>query len=468
MKKAQQPQTSPAKLFPFQMYFPILVNYFLIFGSGLVIGMTLSFYLKETPLNFRLQQIVLQAPPPPPQSSPPPPNPLPTQSISAFHYGILKKKSSRIGLKEYLKPPNAMHDMKDEELMWRASMVPRIRHRPFNYVPKVAFMFLTKGDLPLAPLWERFFRGHEGLYSIYVHCQPSFNGTFPEESVFRGRRIPSKVVARCCGEGGETWLWRGWKTMMGLPQVLVVDETGDRWRSGERTAEADGTWQSVIPWYKPSVAKEVEWGKFNMVEAERRLLANALLDFSNQRFVLLSESCIPLFNFSTIYSYLINSTETFVESYDLWSPVGRGRYNYRMKPLISLEQWRKGSQWFEGDRDLALEVVSDRRYFPLFKKYCKPACYSDEHYLPTFVSLRSWMKNSNRTLTWVDWSKGGPHPAKFFRTHVTLELLQEMRYGHQCSYNGQSTNICFLFARKFSESALDRLLRFAPKIMKFK
>ncbi|KAK2996082.1 hypothetical protein RJ640_000863 [Escallonia rubra] len=405
MKKAQQPQTSPAKLFPFQMYFPILVNYFLIFGSGLVIGMTLSFYLKETPLNFRLQQIVLQAPPPPPQSSPPPPNPLPTQSISAFHYGILKNKLSRIGLKEYLKPPNAMHDMKDEELLWRASMVPRIRHHPFNYVPKVAFMFLTKGDLPLAPLWERFFRGHEGLYSIYVHCQPSFNGTFSEESVFRGRRIPSK---------------------------------------------------------------EVEWGKFNMVEAERRLLANALLDFSNQRFVLLSESCIPLFNFSTIYSYLINSTETFVESYDLWSPVGRGRYNYRMKPLISLEQWRKGSQWFEGDRDLALEVVSDRRYFPLFKKYCKPACYSDEHYLPTFVSLRSWMKNSNRTLTWVDWSKGGPHPAKFFRTHVTVELLQEMRYGHQCSYNGQSTNICFLFARKFSESALDRLLRFAPKIMKFK
>ncbi|KAK3037367.1 hypothetical protein RJ639_030465 [Escallonia herrerae] len=404
MKNAQQPQTSPAKLFPFQMYFPILVNYFLIFGSGLIIGMTLSFYLKETPLNFRLQQIVLQAPPPP-QSSPPPPNPFPTQSISAFHYGILKKKSSRIGLKEYLKPPNAMHDMKDEELLWRASMVPRIRYHPFNYVPKVAFMFLTKGDLPLAPLWERFFRGHEGLYSIYVHCQPSFNGTFPEESVFRGRRIPSK---------------------------------------------------------------EVEWGKFNMVEAERRLLANALLDFTNQRFVLLSESCIPLFNFSTIYSYLINSTETFVESYDLRSPVGRGRYNYRMKPLISLEQWRKGSQWFEGDRDLALEVVSDRRYFPLFKKYCKPACYSDEHYLPTFASLRSWMKNSNRTLTWVDWSKGGPHPAKFFRTHVTLELLQEMRYGHQCSYNGHSTNICFLFARKFSESALDRLLRFAPKIMKFK
>jgi len=50
--------------------------------------------------------------------------------------------------------------------------------------------------------------------------------------------------------------------------------------------------------------QEVEWGNVNMMEAERRLLSNALLDISNQRFVLISESCIPLFNFSTIYSYL--------------------------------------------------------------------------------------------------------------------------------------------------------------------
>uniref|UniRef100_A0A2N9H956 Uncharacterized protein n=1 Tax=Fagus sylvatica TaxID=28930 RepID=A0A2N9H956_FAGSY len=93
-----------------------------------------------------------------------------------------------------------------------------------------------------------------------------------------------------------------------------------------------------------------------MVEAERRLLANALLDVSNQRFVLLSESCIPLFNFSTIYNYLMGSTETFVEVYDLPGPVGQGRFNRKMSPTIKLKQWRKGSQWFEMDRDLAIET----------------------------------------------------------------------------------------------------------------
>jgi len=213
--------------------------------------------------------------------------------------------------------------------------------------------------------------------------------------------------------------------------------------------------------------QEVRWGDFNIVGAERRLLANALLDFSNQRFVLLSESCIPLFNFSTIYNYLMNSTENFVEAYDMPGAVGRGRYSPRMRPLVNLSQWRKGSQWFQIDRALAIEIVSDQQYFPVFKKYCRNGCYGDEHYLPTFVSIMFWKRNSNRTLTWVDWSRGGPHPARFMRQDVTIDFLKRLRHGRTCQYNGKSTNICHLFARKFNPQGLDRLLRFAPRIMQF-
>lgn len=72
-------------------------------------------------------------------------------------------------------------------------MAPRIAKYPFHRVPKVAFLFLTKGPVHLAPLWEKFFKGHQGLYSIYVHSNPSYNGSYPETPVFQGRRIPSKV-----------------------------------------------------------------------------------------------------------------------------------------------------------------------------------------------------------------------------------------------------------------------------------
>ncbi|KAL1828921.1 hypothetical protein ACET3Z_007333 [Daucus carota] len=296
-----------------------------------------------------------------------------------------------------------MHDMTDEELLWRASMVPKRNEFPgAEPAPKVAFMFLIKEKVSFAPLWEKFFKGNEGLYSIYVHSDPSFNQSKTESSMFRDRRIPSKVV---------------------------------------------------------------EWGNANMIEAERRLLANALLDFSNQRFVLLSESCIPLYNFSTIYSYLMNSSEYFVEAYDLQGPVGRGRYSSLMYPPIKLDQWRKGSQWFQIDREIAIGVISDTTYFPVFQKYCKGMCYSDEHYLPTMVSTKYWERNSNRTLTWVDWSRGGPHPSKYSGSDATKDFLVKMRTGKQCNYNGHRTNVCFMFARKFLPSALDSLLRLAPQVM---
>ncbi|MQM11116.1 hypothetical protein Taro_044020 [Colocasia esculenta] len=205
-----------------------------------------------------------------------------------------------------------------------------------------------------------------------------------------------------------------------------------------------------------------------MIEAERRLLANALLDFNNQRFVLLSEACIPLFNFKTVYSYLMNSTTNFIESYDELGPTGRGRYNRRMKHQVSLDQWRKGSQWFEMDRSLAVEIVSDQEIYPAFAKFCKPSCYADEHYIPTFVNVRFGRHlNANRSLTWVDWSRGGPHPAKFWRGEVTFDRLEMMRSGSQCIYNGKKTTTCYLFARKFLPNSLDRLLRFAPKAFGF-
>ncbi|KAJ4965574.1 hypothetical protein NE237_017423 [Protea cynaroides] len=400
-QQEHKPPTSILKLFKDQFSFFNYLSFVLLLGFGLTFGAIAGrSMISDKYFIFNTTQFSLSQPLPSLSPLSPPP---PLSTTSSLEENDTKVQTK--GLKNYSKPPKALHHMKDKELLWKASRVPRIQQSTYKQASKVAFMFLTRGRLPLAPLWEKFFKGHEGLYSIYVHSNPSYNGSIePEGSVFHGRRIPSK---------------------------------------------------------------EVQWGEFSLIEAERRLLANALLDFTNQRFVLLSESCIPLFNFSTIYSYLIDSTKTFVELYDDPSNVGRGRYNHRMRPIIELDQWRKGSQWFEVDRDLAIEIVSDRKYFPVFGRFCKDSCYGDEHYLPTFVNIRFAEKNSNRTLTWVDWSRGGPHPTKFLKAYVTIELLKRLRSGSNCEYNGKITDICHLFARKFLPSTLDRLLWFAPKVMSF-
>ncbi|KAL1559124.1 glycosyltransferase BC10-like [Salvia divinorum] len=328
--------------------------------------------------------------------------------VSMYTYrciGIHSVEPSRIqthegcveGLESWIRPPsNLVHEMNDTELFWCASLVPTIQNYPFNRTPKIAFMFLTRGPLPLSPLWDRFFEGNDRLYSIYIHSSPSYDPDFEPSSPFYGRQIPSKVA---------------------------------------------------------------EWGRMNMCDAERRLLANALLDVSNEWFVLVSEACIPLKNFSTIYTYISQSHFSFLGAFDEDSPNARGRYNWGMEPEVNLSDWRKGSQWFELSRKLALAVVRDTLYYPKFKHFCRAdSCYSDEHYLPTMLTLQSTRSLANRTLTWVDWSRGGPHPALYDEADLTESFFKDVVDGGSCMYNNHTTNLCFLFARKIAPSALDHLL----------
>lgn len=113
-------------------------------------------------------------------------------NISSISSSSQSRSSSLIN---FVSPKDLWHSLTDQELLWLASMVPRISEYPYNRTPKVAFLFLSRGRLPLAPLWEMFFRGHENLFSIYLHTLPEFNYDEPEQSsVFYKRRIPSKVI----------------------------------------------------------------------------------------------------------------------------------------------------------------------------------------------------------------------------------------------------------------------------------
>ncbi|KAF8393483.1 hypothetical protein HHK36_021727 [Tetracentron sinense] len=448
-------------------------------------------------------------------------------------------------LQRLIRPPSSLvHSMTDDELLWRASFVPKIKKYPFSRIPKIAFMFLTKGPMPLAPIWERFLKGHEGLYSIYVHSLPSYIAKFPPSSVFYRRQIPSqntiplhhveflecdsplpedqageKEEERMEGYGRGTTSWLCfWSSKLrylnsGIKRELFKDGNttqyrrgrqkgienntfdGERHNSGYYIYELSGddlestglrllvmalvvmivmsfmrcfTW--LFAWNARimlSARKVSEWGRMSMCDAERRLLANALLDISNEWFILLSESCIPLYNFSSIHHYILRSRHSFIGAFDDQGPYGRGRYNENMAPEVNITQWRKGSQWFEINRRLAVNIVEDTMFYKKFEEFCRPACYVDEHYFPTMLTIQASHLLANRSITWVDWSRGGPHPATFGKSDITEDFLKRIFEGHSCIYNNQSSSICFLFARKFAPSALEPLLQFAPKFLGF-
>ncbi|KAK6921204.1 Glycosyl transferase, family 14, partial [Dillenia turbinata] len=139
------------------------------------LGVIASFlYLRS--LSFKFQATILSSLP----SSPP--------------ELLLQQTSSPLPLPSSLSPPPPppspprndmissllMQKMDNDELFWRASMVPTIPMYPYEHMPKLAFMFLIKGPLPVRPLWEKFYKGNEGLYSIYVHTHPSFTMSTPK------------------------------------------------------------------------------------------------------------------------------------------------------------------------------------------------------------------------------------------------------------------------------------------------
>uniref|UniRef100_A0A803NZB1 Glycosyl transferase n=1 Tax=Cannabis sativa TaxID=3483 RepID=A0A803NZB1_CANSA len=368
---------NPSRLFPLR-----LLQFFLVF---LALGLGLSVFSMFTVRYLKVQNFV------------------PVTQTILEQLPVKHCYEEPHSLESWIRPPSKlMHTMNDSELLWRASLAPRIKTYPFKRVPKIAFMFLTKGPLPMAPLWERFFKGHEGLYSIYVHSMPSYEPHFPPSSVFYQRQIPSQVA---------------------------------------------------------------EWGRMSMCTAERRLLANALLDISNEWFILLSEACIPLNNFSIVYRYISRSRYSFMGSFDEDGPYGRGRYNENMAPKVNLSDWRKGSQWFEINRMLAVRIVEDTTYFPKFNEFCTPACYVDEHYFQTMLSIETPHLLANRTLTYVDWSRGGAHPATFGKNDIKKEFFKKISESKTCLYNNQPTTLCYLFARKFAPSALEPLLELASDVL---
>lgn len=226
-------------------------------------------------------------------------------------------------------------------------------------------------------------------------------------------------------------------------------------------------------------SEKVVWGKISMVDAEKRLLANALLDTDNQHFVLLSDSCVPLHNFDYVYSYLMETNVSFIDSFEDPGPHGTGRYIEHMLPEIEKKDWRKGSQWFTMKRSHAVLILADNLYYTKFKLYCKPGmeghrnCYADEHYLPTLFHMVDPTGIANWSVTHVDWSEGKWHPKAYIArdvtfdllknitsiyvsTHVTSEKIKEVQQ-RPCLWNGMRRP-CYLFARKFYPEALDNMM----------
>lgn len=284
--------------------------------------------------------------------------------------------------------------------------------------PKIAFMFLTRGPLPLAPLWERFLSGHESKYSVYIHASPFYKYKEKElPSLFEGKVIRSEPVV---------------------------------------------------------------WSGVSMVAAERRLIATALLDPSNAFFVLVSEACIPLRPFPVVHSYLSSSKLSFITvtkheetwNSDMLPLVPRDKWRKG-------DEWKELHR--DAAIVVVNDTMYFRKFNQHVNCWTcdwHRTGAADEHYIPTLLYNTRPDLLANRTLHWIDWKNHfrWEHPHTYYPQEISAGLLKELQgirifrpfgYEHATSYctmNGRPSP-CFMFARKFSNASLPLLLKLAKPIL---
>lgn len=297
------------------------------------------------------------------------------------------------------------------EVVFSATPAPGAGASPERDPPKVAFLFLVGGDVATEPLWRSFFATDFASRRASVYVHPPRGYLFPEGSFFEDKAVPQD----------------------------------DRY--------------------------EVTWASLAMVHAELVLIAHALKDPRNERFVLLSETDVPLWPFPCMYGTLFSSSLSYMETKETQERFAMYEFRNGTGPL--LEHWRKGSQWFALTREHAAAVAHDseiRRWYKAFARaqlqrrkvdgkglwgkvthvMNKPS-FTDEHYVQTTLAkagvedqvlpVSLTFATFGRKHEYTVWGNGGERPfrlddAQWHAVQFGALSLEAMDKMHElCAYD---------------------------------
>lgn len=240
---------------------------------------------------------------------------------------------------------------------------------------KLAFLFLTIGNVYHEEHWKDFFRGYEKFYSVYVHAKE------------------------------------------------------------EKTVTS--------PFFKPHLISEhvpTSWA--NTMKAQIALLKEALKDPHNAKFIFLSESTIPLQDFSLVYKTVNGTPKSMFKvqpNPHLHSNSFRDVKENRMVPGIPFKYQQKHTQWIVLNRKHASILVSAAHHLNKRRVFC-----DNEHYPGTVLANKSLLRELVPVdTTYVNWYIKGPNGKTPF-TFSNLKRAREKELAVLTVKRG------YLFARKFA------------------
>lgn len=164
------------------------------------------------------------------------------------------------------------------------------------------------------------------------------------------------------------------------------------------------------------------WGYH--VKAWQMLFKEAVKDPENTKFVLLSESCVPLQSLDYIYEELTKDNHGYMEfSRPFWSPK-----NAREVVELPKEHRWVGPEWVILNREQAQLVVQDTAVIPVVAKHPSDA----ESYFASLLSYHGVLFDGEvvrQRTTYTNWKlRDGAHPYTFREaTEFDIEMLRSAR-----------------------------------------
>ncbi|KAL4651991.1 hypothetical protein ACB092_01G200700 [Castanea dentata] len=311
-------------------------------------------------------------------------------------------------------PPAPAREFTDEELASHVVIKDILNSHPIlSHKSKIAFMFLTPGSLPFEKLWEKFFHGHEGKFSVYVHASK-------EKPVHVSRYFVNRDIR------SDQVIWG---------KISMVD--AERRLLAYALQDPDNQHFVLL--------------SDSCVPLHRFEFIYDYLMHTNISFVDCFQDPGPHGN-GRYSEHMLPEIEK--------KDFRKGAQWFSMKRQHAVIVVAD-NLYYSKFRDYCKPGLEGRN------------CIADEHYLPTFFHMTDPGGIANWSVTHVDWSERKWHP-KLYRAqditeevrmnitsidvsvHVTSDEKREVQMW-PCLWNG-IRRPCYLFARKFSPDALDNLL----------
>ncbi|CAK0784365.1 hypothetical protein CVIRNUC_007569 [Coccomyxa viridis] len=294
-------------------------------------------------------------------------------------------------------------------------------------IPRVAFLFMTRGTVVHEPMWKEWFRSAVGLIPIDVIRNHNCS-----ESVF------SDIASACIPDQNP-------QNILGSQHLFSVYIHIPPGQPGHPKG-------SLFHGLEIPVHIKASWGGFELVDIAKALFGAALQDPANQKMVLLSESCLPLYPPTLTYAQLISEPKSRINACSnegarwqampwRWHPKMARAKDAQITPAL----WRKTSQWIALERELAAAVAGDTAVANMFRQSCLEVdwddelerhyeCYSDEHYMPVLLAFKGLENKTDcvGSLTNVDWSENKPHPWSYTPEEVNVATIRRLRAREGC------------------------------------